>query len=216
MNRHEIPRYPNKLANKKWVFSKEYKRILDSRHFHTGPDFRSIGAWRWDGIYKHRKIIAKHVFDEKQVGVDFGGWHGPIGGYSKIIDFYAQNTMNMEKDDSLDYIFTSHTLEHIYNIEPLIRQMYKKLKKGGRIMVHQPRYTKEVWRAYYAPDHVHTFMLAEDANSIWFREHYRVPEDAPYEEDLVEIDTLLIDTGFKLIIAENVDPHCIFIYGEKL
>lgn len=203
-------RYPNKLANKDFVFSEEYKKILASKQDAGGDDFRRIGAWRWEGIYDNRGLVASHVFDPNQVGIDFGGHSGPIGGYTKIIDIVLDNSLDDLEPCSLDYIFTSHTLEHIWRIRPILEKLYEKLRYGGKLIVLLPSFKKEVWRAYRASDHVHTMMLAGDVLN-----HYEVPEDALYKESLIEIDTELEKVGFKIIIRKHVRTWCIFIYGEK-
>ena len=202
----------NKLVlDKKFISSKEYKTILDRRwdsHQHEFNDM--MGAWRWDGIYENRQLVAKHVFDPDQIGIDFGGYQGPIGGYTKIIDIACNNSLDDLEDNSIDYIFTSHCLEHIKDVKPVVASIFKKLKNGGKLIVLVPSYSKEVWRAYYAPDHENTFKLRGSSLN-----HYLVPSDAPYEEVLIDIDTMLEDAGFDIITKKLTKNHCIFLYAEK-
>lgn len=201
----------NKLADKEFVFSEEYKTILDRRWDSHQKDFNDrIGAWRWDGIYEHRQLVASHVFDPDQVGIDFGGYQGPIGGYTKVIDIACNNSLDDLEDNSIDYIFTCHCLEHIKDVKPIVATMFKKIKNGGKLIVLVPSFTKEVWRAYYAPDHEITFKLRDS-----FLTHYLVPNDASYEEILIDVDTMLEDAGFDIIIAKKTRNHCIFLYAEK-
>ena len=202
--------YKNTLGSKEWLSSYLYEMTLETKNYIGNINFRSIGAWRWKGIFDNRKIVMRHIFDPNQIGIDFGGYKGPIGGYTKVIDILSHNSLDDLEDNSLDYIFTSHTLEHVNEIEHVIETMYKKIKDGGKLIILIPSFTKEVWRAYIAEDHIHTMKLADDILN-----HYKVPENPPYKEHLIEIDTLLEKYGFKIIIAKHTSEHCIFIYGEK-
>ena len=209
------PKFTTELATKEWLLSDGYKKIMDTKLFAGKEDFQKIGAWRWEGIYDNKKIIMAHIFNPNQYGIDFGGFNGTIGGYTRIIDIVdhpivSDHSLEVYNDNSIDYIFTSHTLEHVDDIKTIIKLMYDKLKIGGKIIILVPSYTKEVWRAYYAPDHLHTMMLANDDLN-----HYEVPENAKYEEDLIVLDILLETVGFKILIKKHVRTHCIFIYGEK-
>lgn len=190
--------FTNELADKDWVFSDEYKRVLERKNFEANCDFIRIGAWRWEGIFQNRRLVASFVFDQDKVGIDFGGYQGPIGGYAKIIDIKLNNSLDDIEDGSLDYIFTSHTLEHIDNLENVLRKMVVKLKKYGQIIVLVPSYKKERWRAGINHAHRHTFKLAKDPN---------------YEA--VNLDKLLEDVGFYLLISEYCYKCQIFIHGIK-
>lgn len=203
------PRYPNIIADKDFISSDRYMTIIN-RYVPWKDDFLKIGSWRWEGIFDNKELVASHVFDENQIGIDFGGYKGPIGGYTKVIDILLNNSLDDVEDDSLDYIFTSHCLEHIPKVEPIVETMFKKLKAGGKLIVLVPSFKKEVWRSYYAPDHLHTFQLVGDD-----LHGYRVPCDAPYKEDLLEIDTLLEKAGFDILIKKHVRTWCIFLYMEK-
>jgi len=196
--------FPNILGTKDWVLSEEYTIVAHKPTNH--PDFIRCGAWRWGAMYDNRKLIASHVFDEKQRGIDFGGHDGPIGGYTEVIDIQLNNSLDDILDENLDYIFTSHTLEHVINIESVLRKMFIKLKNGGKIMIHVPAYSMRKWLPENDPDHVHAFKLEG-------RPHPRVQREYP---QAILLDKLLKEIGFKIIVAEYCYKHCIFIYGEKI
>jgi 2-polyprenyl-3-methyl-5-hydroxy-6-metoxy-1,4-benzoquinol methylase len=65
-----------------------------------------------------------------------------------------------------DAIITSHTLEHIPELESVLGEMQQTLKPGGLLIAALPSYTCERWRAerhgnsVYG-DHVWTFGLSE-------------------------------------------------------
>lgn len=155
-------------------------------------------AWRWACVEKHRNLIEAHILDPRQNGIDFGGYKGPIGGCTRIIDKELHNSIYDEEYESLDYIFTSHTLEHVDDVWRTLGWMYDILKKGGKIIIHVPSYQKRVWRHTNDPDHNYTFKL-------------KGTDFEPADE----IDTLVKKIGFKIIEAEYCYKCCIFIYGLK-
>jgi SAM-dependent methyltransferase len=181
-----------------FVKSKRYAEILQKPYGTRHGVYRRLGAWRWPAVFEHRYLISNHVFDADQVGIDFGGWQGPIGGFSTIIDIALGNSLDNIRNNSLDYIFTSHTLEHVNNIIDTLMKMCNKLKDGGKIMIHVPSYKKGDWRALNDKDHNYTFMLSGTKD---FRTY--------------ELDTILHDIGFDIIIAKYTGDWGIFIYGQK-
>ncbi len=183
---------------KSFIDSTKYQDIIKTQYKTRHENWRDIGAWRWKGIMENYKLVAKYVYDEDKVGIDFGGSDGPIGGCTKIIDIKEHNSLDDVSDNSLDYIFSSHTLEHIKDIIYELEIMYCKLKKDGKIIFHVPSYKKRVWRAGTSPRHHHTFKLSETDDF-----------------EAVEIDEVLKAIGFDLTIAEYCGDWGIFIFGEK-
>ncbi len=73
--------------------------------------------------------------------------------------------------DNLDVITTWHVVEHISELKATIKELRKKLKKGGYLIVAVPnlrsfdaKYYKEFWAAYDVPRHLYHF----DQNSMEF------------------------------------------------
>ena len=135
--------------------------------------YRSLGAWRWLGVYENRDLISDLVFDSKRRGLDFGGARGTIGHGADVCDLipmdaYARKTkyktLRSIPAGIYDYIWSSHTLEHIDNIDATLAEMLTKLKPGGVLVLHLPSWTCRRWQAGRTQEHKHTFCLAVDAN----------------------------------------------------
>ncbi|MFZ1970831.1 MAG: methyltransferase domain-containing protein [Candidatus Nanoarchaeia archaeon] len=59
------------------------------------------------------------------------------------------------KDDSVDEIIAYHVIEHVWNIIPLINEMHRVVKKGGRIDIRVPYYSSSA--AASDLTHLHPF-----------------------------------------------------------
>lgn len=59
------------------------------------------------------------------------------------------------KDNSVDEIITSHTLEHVRNLIPLLNELHRICKKGARIKIRVPYFAHE--SAFSMMDHVRFF-----------------------------------------------------------
>ena len=99
-----------------------------------------IEASRWLGVYEKRDILQKYVFSGHLTGVDVGGARGPISLEVDICDRLDKDIFRRDvkyhdiseiPDGSLDYAWSSHTLEHIPNLEDFIGQLRHKLKVAG-------------------------------------------------------------------------------------
>jgi len=79
----------------------------------------------------------------------------------KIIDLEKPRCLKLFKDNSVEEILAIHSLEHIYNIIPLMNECYRVLKKGGKMLIivpqgdgqdcdpsHCRRFNKLSWRYY--------------------------------------------------------------------
>lgn len=66
-------------------------------------------------------------------------------------DWHALNLP--EKD--VDYIFSSHCLEHLDNWVKVMDYWYDTLKPGGVLFVYLPDYSQEYWRPWNNKKHIH-------------------------------------------------------------
>lgn len=57
--------------------------------------------------------------------------------------------------DSLDFIFSSHCLEHIESWVDAMEYWSKKIKKGGVLFLYLPDYSQEYWRPWNNHKHKH-------------------------------------------------------------
>lgn len=139
------------------------------RHFKRN---HILGAWRWLGVYENSKFLLP---------LDFGGARGPISLEVAICDRLerdifgrpvAHASLDAVPDEAFDFVWSSHTLEHIRALDDTLAALVDKLKPGGTLALLLPAYTCTRWRAgthAYADgkgdsSHVHTFYLALDPN----------------------------------------------------
>ena len=101
---------------------------------------------------------AKHFCIGK--GVDIGcmkkEWAFP-GAIPIDISFNdGFNALNLP-DKKLDYIFSSHCLEHTPNWIEVLEYWYTCIRKGGVIFLYLPSYKQRYWRPWNNRKHVNIF-----------------------------------------------------------
>lgn len=57
----------------------------------------------------------------------------------------------------LDYVFSSHCLEHLPNWVEALDYWTSKLRSGGVLFLYLPDYSQEYWRPYNNRKHIHCF-----------------------------------------------------------
>ena len=188
------------------------KRTKDFRYRH-GKMSRILGCWRWKGLYQHKQKILPILFDKEKRGIDFGGAFGPVSMHTTVVDFAEKDIFHrkikykslQDIDFTVDYIFSSHTLEHIEALESVFSQMQKILKKGGQLILNLPAYSCKRWRHGVHSnkkfnDHKWTFILAGTS----------LEENIP---KLLEIDTL-IKQYFTISFKTYTGDNSIFIIAD--
>lgn len=173
-----------------------------------------LGVFRWRGIHRNKERILQSLQGPNKVVIDLGGAAGPLGLGSIIVDFLEKDAYGNEvpykflKDvqQEVDVVFTSHTLEHIPNLENLIEEVKEVLKPHGEFFIHIPAFYCERWRAgthtnKLYNDHVWTFGLAGS----------EVPENL---QNYLEIDSLL-SKYFEIELKEYCGDDSIFIICKK-
>ncbi len=111
----------------------------------------------------YNKFLAELVLSHAKVGdriLDFGAG---IGTFAKRISEHGYNVccvepdpkqasviaksglavygdLNQINDDSLDYLYTLNVLEHIEDDHAMLRELYRKLKPGGRLLIYVPAF----------------------------------------------------------------------------
>ena len=93
------------------------------------------------------------------VGVDVGcgrpEWAFPN---SKGIDpAIGTGTAQNFQGQNLDYIFSSHCLQHVEDYVSVIEYWTKKLKSGGALFLYLPHYSQQMWRPWVGRQHHHVF-----------------------------------------------------------
>lgn len=101
--------------------------------------------------------FAKHVC--KGEGVDVGcnrpEWAFP-GAHMVDPNINKYNALNFPYDN-LDYIFSSHCLEHLYDWVTVLNYWTSKLKSGGVLFLYLPDYSQEYWRPWNNRKHLNIF-----------------------------------------------------------
>jgi len=136
--------------------------------------------------------FAKHVCSGH--GVDIGcmkeEWAFPG---AKLVDPVLEgnyHALDFPYTD-LDYIFSSHCLEHVDRWVDAMDYWYSKLKIGGVLFLYLPDYSQEYWRPWNNRKHVNIF----------------TPQI---------IEDYMVDRGYTDIFKSGVDLNNAFmIMGEK-
>jgi len=135
---------------------------------------------------------AKHVC--KGIGYDIGckkiEWSFP-GSMPIDLDFDNEwEALNLPVE-KVDYIYSSHCLEHIDSWVETMDYWYDKLKEGGVLFLYLPDYSQEYWRP-------------------WNNRKHRNMFSPTIIKDYME------DKGYKNIFASGIDLNNAFmIMGEK-
>lgn len=151
------------------------------------PKFQSIGNASQFAI-----PFAQYVC--KGIGYDIGcmkeEWSFPG---SIPIDINFKNGFHALKlpEKNIDYIFSSHCLEHIQNWVEIMDYWFDTLKSGGTLFLYLPDYSQVYWRPWNNKKHLNIFS----------------PQI---------IEDYMIDKGYKNIFKSGVDLNNSFmIFGEK-
>jgi len=94
-------------------------------------------------------------------GIDIGCGNDPVPG-ADIWDTPQGDAQYMEgvADDTYDWVFSAHCLEHIKDPHVALHHWWRILKVGGYLIVLVPDedlYEQGVWPSRYNGDHKHTF-----------------------------------------------------------
>ena len=116
------------------------------------PEFQSFGNASQFAI-----PYAQHVC--KGVGVDIGcnriEWCFPGAmPIDPVINDY--NAISFP-GENLDYIFSSHCLEHLLNWVDVLDYWTSKLRTGGTLFLYLPDYSQTYWRPWHNRKHVNIF-----------------------------------------------------------
>jgi len=112
---------------------------------------------------------AKHPIEEdasnwcKGEGVDVGGGHWPLKGAHSVDDRPEENAyMLTAKSGTLDYVFSSHCLEHLDRPKEALIEWIRALKKRGLLYLYLPHTDYMPWRKESMPRwHKHNLYLLD-------------------------------------------------------
>lgn len=143
-----------------------------SYRFRHGPMLGRLGIFRWRGIQRHLDMILGALSHCRQTVVDLGGAACPLGFGSEIVDLQTHDLWGKpvvyssldQVPDKIGMVFSSHTLEHVPDLEVILKNIRARLSPGGHLILHLPSFYCERWRAGIHRndahhDHVWTFGL---------------------------------------------------------
>jgi len=111
------------------------------------PDYLKFGA----ALEAVRPLAGKYC---RGRGLDVGAGRWPLAGSRAIEDAADENAYVLkESDESLDYVFSSHTLEHLERPWDAIGEWSRVLRHRGVLFMYLPHPACEMWNPKYLPFH---------------------------------------------------------------
>lgn len=88
-------------------------------------------------------------------GIDIGAGDWPYPGARAIENTEDENAFSiLERDNALDYIFSSHCLEHLNEWRQALLEWVRVCRPGGYIYLYLPHPAAELWHKQKLPFHV--------------------------------------------------------------
>ena len=104
-------------------------------------------------IHLSNKSAAPFIFDNavqfcQGSGIDIGGGTSPFPGADLIENEKDQNAWCLDRydDQSLDYVFSSHCLEHLDRWQEALKLWISKIKPGGCLFLYLPHHSMALWQ----------------------------------------------------------------------
>jgi SAM-dependent methyltransferase len=175
------------------------------------------------------------------IGVDVGGKPDPLVLYKHLFplmesvrtwDWEDGDAEFMEgvADNTFDFLFASHCLEHLRDPHVGIRNWLRIVKPGGHLIVNVPEedlYEQGIFPSTYNRDHKHTWTMGKEVS--WSPNSINVVEfvqtlgpaadvrkleiiDATYRYDLPRIDQTLApvaECAIEIIIRKRTDAEIV-------
>lgn len=105
------------------------------------------------------------------------------------------NKMDGVGDNSLDFVYSSHCLEHMKDVREALRNWVRILAPGGTLYTVIPDfclYEKFTWPSKFNTDHKASFSLDWTREKIKRQNHYHVPTD---------LSSILLALGMETVQA---------------
>lgn len=133
---------------------------------------------------------AMHFCQGKGVDVGAGKWPLPGATPVELTDGGDANALPVD-NGSLDYVFSSHCLEHLHNPVAAVEHWKAKLREGGTLFLYLPHPAMTYWRPQFCRKHLHLF----------------------WPDDTVK---MVKDLGFRSVISSERDLYWSFaVVGFK-
>lgn len=81
-------------------------------------------------------------------GIDVGAGEWPLPGAIPVREEQRQNAYALDAfpDSSLDFVFSSHCLEHLERWQSALELWIRKVKPGGHLFLYLPHESMKLWR----------------------------------------------------------------------
>ena len=105
--------------------------------------------------YLFKKKASAYIKDKALLycngaGIDIGAGAWPLAGAHAIENVSEENAYKLDKflDSSLDFVFSSHCLEHLEHWQGALKLWIQKLKPGGTLFLYLPHESMIMWRPW--------------------------------------------------------------------
>ena len=143
------------VKDPKYVFFVLYNRLRRLRIKRVEHDDNLF--LKYKGVlypeYLFRKNASSYIIDRAKrycdgCGLDIGAGGWPFPGSIPVEDLLGQNALKLDNfpDGSLDYIFSSHCLEHLKEWQRALKLWIRKVKSGGILFLYLPHESMELWK----------------------------------------------------------------------
>jgi predicted SAM-dependent methyltransferase len=116
------------------------------------PEFQAHGNAAQFAIPYAKQVCTGHGID---VGCNRIEWAFP-GAHPVDPAINSYDALNFPYEN-LDYIFSSHCLEHLYDWVDVLNLWTSRLKSGGTLFLYLPDYSQEYWRPWNNRKHLNIF-----------------------------------------------------------
>ena len=118
----------------------------------------------------HSRRVKEGFFEKycKGAGLDIGFGSDLITKDAKGYDFEHGNAQYLKgiKDSSYDFVYSSHTIEHLPNPSEGVKNWFRVVKPGGYLIIYLPHRDlyekKKTLPSRFNPNHHHFFLVDRD------------------------------------------------------
>lgn len=165
--------------------------------------------------YQKRKELGHFEKYLKGKGIDVGAGRDCLKVKGKTIAWDLENgdgsVLAGIGDNSLDFVYSSHFMEHVDHLPRTIMTSNRVLKTGGVLYFTVPDfalYEKRLWPSKFNRFHVRSFSLDIDRNEAGRKNHFHIHNDLKplldkYQFDLKE--SYLEDDHYDKSLAASID-----------
>ena len=128
-----------------------YNSVKNYKEFEAKKDYPNF--IQVEDAKEHISYLAEIYCVGK--GVDIGGGINPFKKARNIDDNFEENAYKInEKENSLDYVFSSHCLEHLKRPFKSLIEIKRVLKKEGILFLYLPHPATKIWKKEILKFHV--------------------------------------------------------------